>query len=694
MESSLTQNRQKINEYINVFMAFFVVAAVAMMIIPLSSTLLDLFLVINIALSVMILVLSLFTHSVLEFTSFPTMLLITTMIRLALNISSTRLILTEGNAGQVIETFASVATGNNYVVGAIIFIIIVVVQMLVVTNGSSRVAEVSARFTLDALPGKQMAIDSDLNAGLIAEDEAKQKRNDLQNEANFYGAMDGASKFVKGDAIASIIITLINLIGGIIIHSLQGSYTAMEAIEHFGKLSIGDGLVSQVPALMISVASGILVTRTANEKGLGETVTTELFGTAQVLYVVAVIMVIFAMVPGFPTFIFLLISILCGTAGYLAQQNEKDKEVLEARQRLEQAEQMAVAPKESLEESVSSFQVDAIAIEIGYGLISLADESKDSNLTNQIATIRNQTSHEKGIILPPVRIRDNLQLNANAYSIKIKGNEVANGMLYMDKYMVVEPGGVFEIEGIPTKEPAFGMDALWIDENNREKAELYDYTVVDPLTVLITHLKEIINQNAQELLGRQEVKNLLEGIKDKYNVVIDELIPDILRLGEVQKVLQNLLKENIPINDLVTILETLADYGNTTKDTEMLTEYVRQELKRTIVKDYIDTEGTLTVVTVSPNLDERIAQSVQKSSNGSVPVLQSQVITEIFNSINTQHSQLVAQGIPHVILTSPKIRPAMKNLISFNFPDLAVLSLNEIPNDIDIETGGMIDITN
>jgi flagellar biosynthesis protein FlhA len=693
MESVLSQNRQKLNSYINIFMAFFVVSAVAMMIIPLSPMLLDLFLVVNIALSVMILVLTLFTHSVLEFTSFPTMLLITTMIRLALNISSTRLILTEGNAGQVIETFASVATGNNYVVGAIIFIIIVVVQMLVVTSGSSRVAEVSARFTLDAMPGKQMAIDADLNAGLITEDEAKQKRNDLQRESNFYGAMDGASKFVKGDAIASIVITLINLIGGIIIHSLQGSYTAMEAIEHFGKLSIGDGLVSQIPALMISVASGILVTRTANEKGLGETVISELFNTAQVLYIVATIMAIFALVPGFPTFVFLFIGILFGTAGYLAQQNEKDKEVAEARRRIEQAEQMS-APAEAPEDSVSSFQVDAIAIEIGYGLISLADEEKESNLTNQIATIRNQTSYEKGIILPPVRIRDNLQLNANAYSIKIKGNEVANGMLYTDKYMVVEPGGIFEIEGIPTKEPAFGMDALWIDEKNREKAELYDYTVVDPLTVLITHLKEIINQNAHELLGRQEVKNLLEGIKDKYNVVIDELIPDILRLGEVQKVLQNLLKENIPINDLVTILETLADYGNITKDTETLTEYVRQELKRTIVKNYLDMEGKLTVVTVSPNLDEMIGQSIQKSSNGSVPVLQSQVITEIFNSINLQHNQLVQQGIPHVILTSPKIRPAMKNLISFNFPELAVLSLNEVPNDVDIETGGMIEITN
>lgn len=693
MQNVLENNRQKINTSINIFMAFFVVATVAMMIIPLPPSLLDFFLVINMALSITIMVLSFFTHSVLEFTSFPTMLLITTIIRLALNISSTRLILTQGIAGRVIQTFADLGTGSNYIVGTIIFIIIVVVQMVVVTSGSSRVAEVSARFTLDAMPGKQMAIDSDLNAGLITEPEAKKKRNDLQRESNFYGAMDGASKFVKGDSIASIVITLINLLGGVIIHSVQGNYTIMEALEYFGGLSIGSGLVSVIPSLMISVASGVLVTRTADEKGLGETVTEELFSTSYVLYIVAAMMIVFAIVPGFPTILFLFIGILMGAAGYIAQQNTEHVEANEARKRLMQAEQVAIQEKEP-EESVFSFQVDQIAIEIGYGLISLADENKDSNLTDQIASIRNQISHENGIVLPAVRIRDNLQLDANTYSIKIKGNEVASGTLYADKYMVIEPGGMFEIEGIPAKEPAYGMDALWIDDANREKAELYDYTVVDALTVLITHLKEVINQNAYELLGRQEVKELLEGMKDKYNVVIDELIPDILRLGEVQKVLQNLLKEGIAINDLVTILETLADYGNVTKDAEMLTEYVRQSLSRTIISNHLDEEGKLIVMTVSPALDELIGQSIQKSSNGSVPVLQSQVITEIFNSINAQHNQLVALGAPHVILTSPKIRPAMKNLISFNFPEIAVLSLNEIPNDIDIETGGMIEISN
>lgn len=691
MESLASDKRQGVNKFLDIFMALFVIAAIAMIIIPLPASILDLFLIINMALSIMILVLSLFTHSVLEFTSFPTLLLITTMIRLALNISSTRLILTEGAAGRVIETFSDIATGNNYIVGAIIFIIIVVVQMMVVTSGSSRVAEVSARFTLDAMPGKQMAIDSDLNSGLISEAEAKEKRNDLQREANFYGAMDGASKFVKGNAITSIIITLINLIGGVLIHSLQGNLTVMEAIEHFGRLSIGDGLVNQLPALMISVASGVLVTRTANEKGLGETVSEELFSTSQVLYIVTVVMVVFAVIPGFPTFSFLFTAILFGAAAYLAQQNEQTVEQKNAKQQLEQIEQQTLT-EDPAEATSSSFQVDLIAIEIGYGLISLADEQKEANLTNHITTIRNQISYEKGVILPPVRIRDNLQLDANTYVIKIKGNEVARGNLYMDKYMVVEPGGDFEIEGIPAKEPAFDMDALWIDENKRQQAELYDYTVVDPLTVLITHLKEVINQNIYELLGRQEVKDLLEGIKDKYNVVIDELIPDVLRLGEVQKVLQNLLKEDVPINNLVTILETLADYGNLTKDTETLTEYVRQALSRTIVKDYLNDEGQLTVITVSPNLDELIGQSIQKSTNGSVPVLQSQMITEIFNGIQMQHSQLIAQGIPHVILTSPKIRPAMKNLIAYNFPDLAVLSLNEVPNEVDLQTGGVIDV--
>jgi flagellar biosynthesis protein FlhA len=673
---------------LNIIIAFVVVSIIGIIIIPMPTFILDFLLVVNISLGITILVLTLFTHSVLDFLSFPTLLLITTMVRLGLNISSTRLILSQGDAGQVIDTFGSFVAGNNYIVGAVLFVIIVVVQIMVVTNGASRVAEVSARFTLDAMPGKQMAIDADLNSGLITEEQAKLRRSNLEKEANFYGAMDGASKFVKGDAIAGIIITLINLVGGIAIHSLQGDYAIGEALAHFGQLTIGDGLVSQIPSLLISVASGILVTRTANEKAFGDTIGGELFHTPQVMYIVGTLMVIFAMVPGFPFFPFILLATGLFVAGYLVSESQKATEQDVAAQNLQAA---ASREAEPVEESASQFQVDRIAVEIGYGLIPLANEDQDSSMTDQIAAIRKQLSYELGILLNPIRIRDNLQMAQHDYVIKIKGNEVAQGTLYPDKFLVVEPGGMEEeIDGIDAKEPAFGLDALWVTEKNKEIAELHDYTVVDPLTVLVTHVKEVMKQNADELLGRQEVKELLEGLKEHYSVVIDELIPDILQLGDVQKVLQRLLREGVPITDLVTILETLADYGNTTKEHETLTEYVRQALKRTIVKEHMDDRNTLNVLAVHPEVEERLASSIQKSTQGSIPVLQPQEVNQLFDSINQQSAMLTAQGIPFVLLTSPKIRPAMRNLLSFNFPDLTVLSLNEIPNECAIESTGMV----
>lgn len=673
---------------LNIIIAFVVVSIIGIIIIPMPTFILDFLLVVNISLGITILVLTLFTHSVLDFLSFPTLLLITTMVRLGLNISSTRLILSQGDAGQVIDTFGSFVAGNNYIVGAVLFVIIVVVQIMVVTNGASRVAEVSARFTLDAMPGKQMAIDADLNSGLITEEQAKLRRLNLEKEANFYGAMDGASKFVKGDAIAGIIITLINLVGGIAIHSLQGDYAIGEALAHFGQLTIGDGLVSQIPSLLISVASGILVTRTANEKAFGDTIGGELFHTPQVMYIVGTLMVIFAMVPGFPFFPFILLATGLFVAGYLVSESQKATEQDVAAQNLQAA---ASREAEPVEESASQFQVDRIAVEIGYGLIPLANEDHDSSMTDQIAAIRKQLSYELGILLNPIRIRDNLQMAQHDYVIKIKGNEVAQGTLYPDKFLVVEPGGMEEeIDGIDAKEPAFGLDALWVTEKNKEIAELHDYTVVDPLTVLVTHVKEVMKQNADELLGRQEVKELLEGLKEHYSVVIDELIPDILQLGDVQKVLQRLLREGVPITDLVTILETLADYGNTTKEHETLTEYVRQALKRTIVKEHMDDRNTLNVLAVHPEVEERLASSIQKSTQGSIPVLQPQEVNQLFDSINQQSAMLTAQGIPFVLLTSPKIRPAMRNLLSFNFPDLTVLSLNEIPNECAIESTGMV----
>ena len=673
---------------LNIGVAFLVMAIIGMIIIPLPPLLLDFLLVLNISLSIIILVLTLFTHSVLEFLSFPTLLLVTTMFRLALNISSTRLILSEGDAGQVIETFGNFVAGNNYIVGAVLFVIIVIVQLMVVTNGSGRVAEVSARFTLDAMPGKQMAIDADLNSGLITEDVAKLRRSDLEKEANFYGSMDGASKFVKGDAMAGIIITLINLVGGIAIHSLQGDYSIGEALTHFGILTIGDGLVSQVPSLLISVASGILVTRTSNGKGFGDTIGGDLFSTPQVMYIGATLAAIFALVPGFPFIPFMTLAVALGVSGYLVNESQKANAKEEMAQQDTMAMQQAVEP---VEETSTHFQVDRISVEIGYGLIPLANEDKDANLTNQIATIRKQLSYEMGILLSPIRIRDNLQMGQHSYTIKIKGNEVASGVLYPDKFLVVEPGEIEEeIDGIEAKEPAFGLDALWVTAKNKEIAELHDYTVVEPLTVLVTHIKEVMKQNADELMGRQEVKELLEGLKEDYNVVIEELIPDILQLGDVQKVLQRLLREGVPITDLVTILETLADYGKTTKDHETLTEYVRQALRRTIVKEYMDERNTLNVLSVHPETEDRLASSIQQSAQGMIPVLQAQEVNTLFDSINQQSARLTSQGLPFVLLTSPKIRPAVKNLLSFNFPELAVLSLNEVPNECPIESAGMV----
>lgn len=689
MNNQATTNRSAaLANSLNIIIAFVVISIIGIIVIPMPTFVLDILLVINISLSMTILVITLFTHSVLDFLSFPTLLLITTMIRLGLNISSTRLILSQGDAGSVIDTFANFVAGNNYIVGAVLFIIIVIVQILVVTNGASRVAEVSARFTLDAMPGKQMAIDADLNSGLITEELAKTRRSNLEKEANFYGAMDGASKFVKGDAIAGIIITLINLLGGIAIHSLQGNYSIGEAIAHFGQLTIGDGLVSQIPSLLISVASGILVTRTANDRAFGDTIGEELFRTPQVMYIVGTILILFAMVPGFPFIPFVILATALLVGGYLVNESQKSK-VLEE----EDIQHLAAVNSEAepVDESASLFQVDRIAVEIGYGLIPLANEDQDSSMTDQIAAIRKQLSYELGILLNPIRIRDNLQMAQHDYVIKIKGNQVATGTLYPDKFLVVEPGGIEEeIDGIDAKEPAFGLDALWVTEKNKEIAELHDYTVVDPLTVLVTHVKEVMKQNADELLGRQEVKELLEGLKEQYNVVIEELIPDILQLGDVQKVLQRLLKEAVPITDLVTILETLADYGNTTKDHETLTEYVRQALKRSIVKDHLDNQGTMHVITVHPDAEERLASSIQKSTQGSIPVLQPQEVNQLFDSINQQSGMLSAQGLPYVLLTSPKIRPAMRNLLSFNFPELSVLSLNEIPNECAIESGGLV----
>ncbi|EOT39994.1 flagellar biosynthesis protein FlhA [Enterococcus columbae] len=675
----------------DVVVAFLIVAIIGLIIVPLPPMILDLLIVVNLTIAINILLITLFTKNVLEFSTFPTVLLITTIFRLSLNLSSTRLILSQGNGGHVIDAFANVVTGSNYIVGIILFIIIMIVQLAVVTKGAGRVSEVSARFTLDAMPGKQMSIDADLNNGLITEEQARIRRKDLQREADFYGSMDGASKFVKGDAIAGVLITLINLIGGAIIFSVNGSLSITEALSQFGKLSIGDGLVSAIPSLLISIASGVIVTRSDNDSTFGLDILQDATRNPNLFRIVSVILFILALVPGFPFIPFVLIGLgLIGASFMIKQQAEK-----EIQREKEMQRKLALQRKKEAQEeddSVASFQVEPIAIEIGYGLIPLVDSSIDNSLMSRIVAIRKQSAHELGILVSPVRIRDNLYLEANTYSIKIRGNEVGKGEVYPNQVMVIaqndEP---IPFRGIATKEPAFHLDAMWINEAEKENAELQGFTVIEPLTVIATHLKEVIYAHASELLGRQEVKKLLEGIKDQNNVVIDELIPDIMRLGEVQKVLQNLLDEKIPINDLATILETLADYGLVTKDTEMLTEYVRQSLKRTIANKYADEEHRLNVIVIHPKIEDMIAQSIQKTATGSFPVLKPDMVNQLLETIGTQHHQLLANQVPHVILASPKIRLAFRKIISFNFPDIAVLSLNEVPNEIMIETVGNIE---
>lgn len=676
-----------------IVISFLVIGIVGLIIIPLPTSLLDIFIVTNLTIAINILLITLFTKSVLEFSTFPTVLLITTMFKLGLNMSSTRSILTTGNGGHVIGAFADVVAGENYIVGIILFVIIMIVQLVVVTNGSGRVSEVSARFTLDAMPGKQMAIDSDLNSGAITEEQARQRRKDLQREADFYGSMDGASKFVKGDAIAGIIIVLVNLIGGTIIFTAKGDLSITDALSQFGKLAIGDGLVSSIPSLLISLATGVIVTRSEDNSTFGTDIASDALRNPQLFKVVGVILLVLALVPGFPKIPFIVLSLAMFAANVLVKQKEEQR----IKERIKEEQTLALQRKKEEQEEdddVASFQVEPLSIEIGYGLIPLVDSTIDNSLMNRISAIRRQTAHELGILVSPVRIRDNLYLNANDYSIKIRGNEVGHGDIYPDKYMIISQSddGSFPFQGIPTKEPAFQLDALWIDEKDKENADLQGFTVIEPLTVIATHLKEIIHAHAPELLGRQEVQKLLEGIKANNNVVIDELIPDIMRLGEVEKVLQNLLEENVPINDLATILETLADYGTVTKDTEVLTEYVRQGLRRTIANKYADENDRINVVTIHPKVEEMVSQSIQKTATGSYPVMKPDSVNKILTAIGDISQQMAAQNMNYVILTSPKIRLAFRKLIAFNFPDVAVLSLNEIPNEIAIESIGNIEI--
>ena len=675
----------------DIFAGFAILGIVLMIIIPLPPFALDILLSVNIALSVLILLLTLFSTNILQLSMFPTILLVTTLFRLGLNISSTRLILGQGYAGSVIESFGSFVVGGNYVVGVIIFLIIMIVQFVVITNGSGRVSEVSARFTLDAMHCKQMSIDADLGAGIIYEKTARKKRSELQQEVDFYGAMDGASKFVKGDAIAGIIVTIINVIGGIIIGVVMMDMSFGEAVQNFIRLTIGDGLVSQISALLISVSAGILVTKSSSEKNFGNLLGKQLTSAPVTIGMTGAVLLVLGFLPGLPKLSFFTLG-----AGALATSFLLNKEEKEKNEELEAVQNDVEEAKPSLEmaEDVSSLiNVEPIEVEIGYGLIPLADEANGGDLLQRIVSIRRQCAIDMGILVQPIRIRDNLQLNPNQYSIKIKGNVVATYDLMPTMLLCMNPmGGEIDIDGIRVKEPTFGLDALWINSDKAEEAELYGLTVVDPITILVTHLLEIIKLKAHELIGRQEVKLIIDSAKERYSAVVDELIPDLMTLGEVQKVLQNLLREKISIKDRVTILETLADNARNTKDIELLTEYVRMAMSRSICAGLVDETNSITVATLSLEVENIIGNSLQRSINGTYPAIDPDTTNKIFSSIQNTVESIHFNNNRTILLVSPKIRAPFRKLVDMVFPNITVLSLNEIPSDVQIKAQGIVNI--
>lgn len=679
-----------IKNNLDVVVAFFVIGIVMMIIIPLPSWLLDLLLALNISVSVIIMMITMFTTNVLQLSVFPTLLLVTTLFRLGLNVSSTRLILSTGEAGKIIQAFGEFVIGGNYVVGIIIFLIIIVIQFVVITSGSSRVSEVSARFTLDAMPGKQMSIDADLNAGLIDEETAKKRRMDLQAEADFYGAMDGASKFVKGDAIAGIIITIINIVGGIIIGVMQMGLSAGEAAQVFTNLTVGDGLVSQVPALLISTAAGILVTRSGSKENFGKTLSSQLTAFPVALWITAAIMFALAIIPSMPTIPFASFAIAVGALGYVLYKEEEKKHEHAI---MQEEEEIIEQERKEPENVMNLISVEPMEVEIGYGLIPLADESNGGDLLQRIASVRRQCAIEMGIVVQPIRIRDNLQLKTNEYVVKIRGTVIASAELMPNMLLSMDPtGDGVSIAGIKTIEPTFGLPAVWINKDQKEDAEIRGLTVVDPITVMVTHLTETIKAHSYELLGRQEVKLIVDNMKEKYSAVVEELIPDLMTIGELQKVLQSLLKEKVPIKDMVTIMESLADNSRNTKDLELLTEYVRFALARTICNQIIDENRCVTVVTLSPRIEEIISTNTQKSIQGSFPTVDPDTTTRILENIRNTVERVYFYNNQPVILVSPNIRPVFRKLIEMVFPHIMVLSLNEIPNDVEIRTEGVVSL--
>jgi len=676
----------------DVIMAIGVIGMLVVMVIPLPTIMLDIFLSFNITLAVVVLLVAMYTLKPLEFSVFPSLLLLATLLRLSLNVASTRLILLHGNegtaaAGQVIRAFGSFVVGGNYVVGMVVFLILVIINFVVITKGATRIAEVAARFTLDAMPGKQMSIDADLNAGLIADTEAKARRADISREADFYGAMDGASKFVRGDAIAGIIITLINILGGLVIGVLQQGMSIATAAQNYTLLTVGDGLVSQIPALIISTAAGLVVTQAASDSHLGSNMISQLAGQPRAIAIASGVLIFFGFVPGLPTIPFIMLGCLAGGVAYMSFESRKAVQVKDE-------EQETVERGKGLERVEELLPLDLLELEVGYGIIPLVDTEQGGELLERIKSIRRQFALEMGMIIPPMHIRDNLQLKPNQYSIIIKGVEVTGGELMPGYYLAMNPGDVkAEIEGIPTKEPAFGIPALWIGEKDKEKAQIAGYTVVDLSTMIATHISEVLKTHAYELLGRQEVQTLLDNLAVNHPKVVEELVPNLLSLGGVQKALQNLLKEQVSIRDLLTIVETLADYAPVTKNVDILTEYVRQRLARSITKQYETPERGIALVTFDAEIEELVSNAIQHTEHESYLSLEPAIAQKVIAQLNKAMEKFTSVNYQPIILCSPGIRPHVRKLTERFLPTLVVLSHNEIDKRVKLKSLGVISLS-
>jgi flagellar biosynthesis protein FlhA len=667
--------------------AVYVLSAFVMFIVPVPSGVLDVLLACNMAVAFSVMFGCMFAKEALDMSYFPTILLFTTIFRIALNVSSTRLILTSGDPGQVVRTFGEYVGGNDLIIGGIVFIILIIIQFMVINKGSERVAEVTARFTLDAMPGKQMAIDADLNTGTITDEEAKRRRDKIQQESSFFGSMDGAVKYVKGDATAGLIITAVNLIGGIAMGVLRGGMDITSALQNYAVLTIGDGLVSQIPSLLISLSTGILVTKGSKDADMGTILISQLFGVPKSLYLVGAVLCGLGIVTPLPWWIFVGLGLF-----FIITARQIEAKVQTALIENEVDQEEMVADEIRQPENVTSLlQVDPIELEFGYGIIPLADVNQGGDLLDRVVMIRRQVALELGTVVPIIRLRDNIQLNPNQYIIKIKGVQISEGEILFDHYMAMNPGYVEEeIAGIPTLEPSFHLPAIWITESQRERAESMGYTVVDPPSIIATHLTEVIRQHIAELLTRQDVQNLINNLKDSNPTLVDELVPKLLSIGEIQKVLQNLLKEGISIRDLLSIFETLADYATTTRDTDILTEYVRQSLKRAISARFFPANETVSVVTVDPKVEQDIMASVKQTEQGAYLTLDPEKTKAIIAGVETEVGKLESLGKSPIVITSPIVRVYFKRLTEDYFKDLIVISYNEVESNIELQSVGMV----